>query len=903
MKKTFCLLLLLASVHWLSAQHVVKGVVLDKSTGESLIGVSIYNPATGAGTVTDVDGYFDLNVGQAEATLQFSYVGYITREIKVIANQTNLGKIEMESDAIGLQDVTITSSVAIQRKTPVAVSTVTGLEIEERLGSQEFPEILKTTPGIHVNRQGGGFGDSEAYMRGFDNTNIAVMVNGVPMNDMENGNVYWSNWAGLNDVTATMQAQRGLGASKVSAPSVGGTINIITKGIDSKRGGSVQYALGNDGYNKIAFSVSSGMTDNGWAFTVLGSRTWGNGYVQGTDFEGYNYFVNIAKRLGESHQLSLTAFGAPQKHYQRDGALTMAGWEEVAKYMADGKSKYRYNASYGFDQNGQRKTAEYNEYHKPQISLNHTWQIDHKSSLATALYTSIGRGNGYSGQGNDEFSNYSYQSWYGARYGELNKTFRKADGTFDYGAIYDINSASNYGSMLVMSKSKNYHNWYGLLSTYTNKFAEYIDFYAGLDLRYYKGTHTNEIVDLYGGDYYMDPERGGVSVENNIAAADKAWRYQKLGVGDVVYRDYDGYVMQEGVFTQAEYNRESFNIFLAGSISYTNYWRYDRFYYDAEHARSETVGFLGGTVKTGANYNINKYNNIFLNVGYISRAPKFAYGAFMQSTTSNAINVNAKNEQVMSAEIGYGFHNSWLSANLNAYFTEWMDKTMTKSGTLENQEEYYMNMTGVNARHMGVELDIKAEPTQWMEITAMFSWGDWTWDSDSVVGYAYDAHGQALRPDGTITTPGAPDQAYAIINMKGIQVGGSAQTTAALGMTFKPMKGLRVGGEYVLYDRNYAYYSLSGSNLSLGKTVNVLAPWKIPTGGQLDLRASYRFQMGKLDAVISGNVNNVLDQFYIEKAYNPSSIVSGSVTEANLDNVYMYFSTGRTYSIRLKINF
>ena len=167
---------------------------------------------------------------------------------------------------------------------PTAVSQVTALEIEERLAGQEFPEVLKNTPGVHANGQGGGWGDSEIWMRGFDNTNVATMINGVPMNDMEGGTVYWSNWQGLSDVTSVMQTQRGMGASKLSSPSVGGTINIVTRGIDAKKGGVLSYALGNNGYNKVAFSVSTGLLKNGWAITVMGSRTWGDGYIQGTGF-------------------------------------------------------------------------------------------------------------------------------------------------------------------------------------------------------------------------------------------------------------------------------------------------------------------------------------------------------------------------------------------------------------------------------------------------------------------------------------------------------------------------------------------------------------------------------------------------------------------------------------------
>ncbi len=888
------------SVSAFAQTTTVKGQLVDAETGEPLVGAAVMVEGTSQGSVTDVDGYFKQSVA-ANATLVFKYVGYKDLKQKVVRKgaSVDLGVIKMQPDAVMLNDVVITSSVAVARKTPVAVSNVPMGFIEEKLGTQEFPEILKSTPGVHANKDGGGYGDSEIYMRGFDNSNIAVMVNGVPMNDMEWGGVYWSNWAGLTDVTRTMQTQRGLGASKVSAPSVGGTINIITKGIESKKGGTISYALGNDGMNKMLFSASTGVSKSGWSMTLLGSKTWGNGYVQGTDFEGYNYFMSISKRINEAHQLTLTAFGAPQRHYQRDGALTIKGWQEAEKVY--GIKNYKYNSTYGFDNNGQRQSAEYNVYHKPQISLNYQWQINHKSSLSTVAYVSIGRGYGNSGQGNEDYG-YSYRDWNGAYYGELQTKFRKGDGTFDYGAIQDINEASEHGSMLVMSQSKNYHNWYGLLSTYTTKIGEYIDFYGGIDFRYYKGTHTNEISDLFGGKYFIDSTRGDVLSENNINASNSNWRYQKLGVGDVVYRDYDGYVMSEGAFFQAEYNRDKLSAFVAGSLSNTGYWRYDRFYYDEAHAKSDVVNFLGFTAKGGANYNLTDNHNVFFNLGYISRAPKFSYGAFMQATTSHAINENAKNEKVLSFELGYGFRNSWLTANLNAYYTKWIDKTMTKSGTMDNQTEYYMNMTGVDALHKGVELDVKITPLEWLEITGMVSLGDWKWDSNAT-GYAYDAHGIPLTSTGETTTIGSPDHASASINLKGVRVGGSAQTTAAVGATFKLNKSIRVGADWTYYGRNYAYYSLSGSNLTLGKEVTVLDPWKIPSASQFDLNASYRFKLGKLDAILSGNVNNLLDYQYISKAFNPNTISSSSLQEATADNIYCYYAFGRTYSLRLKINF
>ena len=110
---------------------------------------------------------------------------------------------------------------------------------------------------------------------------------------MENGRVFWSNWAGLSDVTTAMQVQRGLGSSKLAISSVGGTINIITKTTDKKKGGSILSSVGNDGHFKNLASYSTGKNENGFAASFLLSRTAGEGYVAGTEFEGYLSLIHI----------------------------------------------------------------------------------------------------------------------------------------------------------------------------------------------------------------------------------------------------------------------------------------------------------------------------------------------------------------------------------------------------------------------------------------------------------------------------------------------------------------------------------------------------------------------------------------------------------------------------------
>ncbi|WP_294613894.1 TonB-dependent receptor [uncultured Bacteroides sp.] len=877
------------------AQTTVRGQLVDSETGEPLVGAAVMIEGTSQGTVTDIDGYFKQSVAQG-GTLLFKYVGFkdLKKKITQKGASVDLGTIKMEPDAVMLADVTITSSIAVARKTPVAVSTIDPVFIEEKLGTQEFPEILKSTPGIYATKDGGGFGDSKINIRGFKSENSAMMVNGVPMNGMENNKVYWSNWSGLSDVTRSIQVQRGLGAAKVASPAVGGSINIITKTTEAKKGGSVSYAMGNDGYNKILFNLSSGLSKDGWAFSLLGAKTWGDGYIQGTEFEGYTWFVSIAKRFNDNHQLSLTAFGAPQWHNQRSNqnGLSIKEWQRVKQYMGE-DSPYKYNSTFGY-RHGQSYNSSRNSYHKPQISLNHLWQIDQKSSLSTALYVSIGRGDGYRGTGDSTYSN----SWYGSTNGLVNTQFRRPDGTFDYDAVETMNAESTNGSKMVMSKMMNNHLWYGLLSTYTTKLGENFDFYGGIDFRYYKGLHQDILTDLFGGTYFIDSyNRKNVTAENNPAVGGNSnYINQKLNVGDVLRRDYDGFVMYEGVFAQLEYNQDKLSAFVSGGASNTGYWRYDRMYYSKDKAKSSTKNYLGGNIKGGANYNLTENHNIFVNAGYINRAPMFDT-SFINSQTSHDRNPDAKNEKIMSFEVGYGYRSRFFTANLNGYYTRWMDKALYDSGTTADGLRWAMNMTGANADHWGVELDFVAKPLNWLDITGMFSWGDWRWGGIAS-GYLFDSQGQMLQNTrGDVVTDMANAEQYQYqIDMDNVSVGGSAQTTAALGVGVRPVKGLRLGVDWNFFSRNFADYDINANVATQKEPYVIGSPWKIPSYSTFDLSAGYTFDFGKIRATLSGNVNNVLDQEYIADARDGSTHDWESATR-------VLYGFGRTYSVRLKFNF
>lgn len=824
---------------------VISGKVTDPG-GETLAGASVYFKGTTVGTVANLDGAFALRTQlSGEQTLVISSIGMITLEtpINLTGNTVDLGIVILESDAVGLVEVSVFASIAIDRKTPVPVSNIKPAQIIEQLGMQEFPEILKSTPGVYATKQGGAFGDSRINIRGFNSRNSAHMINGVPVNDMENGWVYWSNWAGLADVTRTMQIQRGLGAAKIALPSVGGTINILTKTTDAEAGGIASYGVGNDGYQKMGLTLSSGLTDNNWATTVSLAKSNGNGYVDGTKFESYSYFLNVSKIVNDDHRLAFSLFGAPQWHGQRYDPMS------IDTYKDPTINSIRYNADWGY-KNGEVFNIRKNFYHKPMGILNHFWNVSEKLNLLTAAYLSIGTGGGTGPLGENKF--------YDPNYLRENQP--------DVDRIVDENIANGAGgSETILRSSNNNHFWTGILTNANFEMYDWLTLSGGIDIRYYKGEHYRDVRDLLGGDYFLD--NSDINNPNNAAT-----------VGDKVAYWNDGLVLWEGLFGQGEAVFGDLTAFVSGAVNNKSYSRVEYFLeeHDGSGAQSPWYNFFGFSAKGGANYNLTDNHNVFVNAGFFENQPLFQ--AVFNNYTNDA-NANAPNEKVASFEVGYGFRSGIFSGNVNAYYTTWKDKSRV-IGYRVGGEDFFANLQGINARHMGVEFDFLTKPTDKLSINGMASLGDWRGMNDIIGAQFFDDLNNLV--------------ATASVYIKDVHVSDAAQTTAALGMSYELLRGLKFGFNYNYYDNLYAEFQPENRTSEPADGINPDA-WKVPAYNLMDLYAVYRFEMGPYNASLVGNINNLLDTEYISDADDGGN--------HDWRSAMVYYGWGRSWSVSLRINF
>ena len=830
--------------------------------------------------------------------------------------QTVKDTVSREKD---IEQVVLTgvADIAKERKTPVAVSTIKEAQIIEKLGNQEFPEILNTTPSVYATKGGGGFGDGKTVIRGFSQENIAVMINGVPVNDMENGAVYWSNWAGLSDVTSAMQVQRGLGSSKLAIASVGGTINVLTRAADKKQGAIVSVGVGNDDYHKSLFAYNSGKGASGWATSFLMSRTAGSMYADGTQFEGYNYYFALGYQLNAKHDFQFTMTGAPQWHNQRTTYSPIStfldmGDGKLDKVYSDEPNR-RYNPDWGW-RNGEVLSNRVNYYHKPVISLNWDWKMSAKSKLNSVFYGSFGRGGGTGDLGR-------ISTGVGTSTGGVS-SFVGADGQINFGKIATINAAVNLntaaaGSTVVRRSSINSHNWFGAIISFNHKINDNINFTIGTDDRYYYGYHYQIVSDLYGAKGYKDNTNQNfytTTANNSWVAAPRIisntfapkpnWNPfgGKLNKEeDMVAYNNDGEVLWYGGFGQLEYSNDNLSAFVSGAVSNQSFQRIDHFIIDgvtllngqkagfATSATNNTIiqataanpalntktGFkdlLGYNVKGGLNYNINEQHNVFANVGYYSKQP------FLNSVypnNKNYLNPNLTNEKIFGVEAGYGFRSAFITANLNLYRTSWKDRFLRRGGlnidldgnpatTADNYTNAYANFQGITEIHQGVELELTGKVHEMLSLNGMVSVGDWYYEGNASGNLFSETNEQI----------GTGSQTVYVDKVK---VGGAAQQTAALGFTFKPTDWFSFDGLYRGVRKLYANLNLLNFSTERAGQNGAL---ELPSYGLVDLGVSFKLRLNnpKQYFTLRGNIYNLLDKTYISES---NTNVLNNLTQAD----------------------
>ncbi|NOX87251.1 MAG: TonB-dependent receptor [Chlorobi bacterium] len=849
-------ILFLLCIRFAFPQYVLTGTIVDAGNRKPLRGIHVIIKDSGKGSVSNDDGYFSITTDSYKGTLSVQGVGYKTATIPfhIKENTKDLGLISLQQEIINLNEITVSAGLVTGKETPVTVSTIHAKTIHNELGDRPLPFSFDQIPGVYTVRNGGGSGDAEMSIRGFSQENVAVMVDGVPINGVENGLIYWSNWLGLASAAAEIQIQKGPGFSNAAVNSVGGSINIVTEPASRTRGGSVSYGITSYGNQEVVLNLNSGKMKNGWSISLMGSYLKGPGYIDATYVSGWSYYLAVSKKINKRNKLTLTLMGAPQRHGQRTLKLS------DDEYRRHGNL---FNKDWG-SYNGKINNASENFYHRPFLGINHYFTIDKDKKLATSVYLIMGNGGG---KWSENF-NYSPTIF----------SFRNESGQIDWPAIYRNNAThggryvlntgdtvSGY-SLNVQTHFLASHIETGLLSTWQQQINGHFKFVAGIHYRYFNSFLREKITDLLGGQFYID--------DYSWAVEGDAGRNEVKSVDDIIKVNNNSVINFVNAYAQLFFEGGPFNAYVSVNGNNNWYQRIDRYNY-VENTKSNMVVLPGFDVRGGLGYQPAGQHNLYVNGAFISKAPyfKYVFGNF-----NNQPVINLQNERVKTIEAGYRFESPKWMVNLNGYYTLWSNVSLLTDEyvQLESNLQTRALINGLDAVHQGIELEAKAKPIRNLKLGAFLMLGDFRW-KNNVEATLFNNE----------NTPVDTIRVYA----KNIYVGGTAQQQFGLNLEFRLLNFFNIRAEWVYLDKIFARFS----PVSRIDPDDAGQPFRLPGYQVVNAYIGIPFKISNMPVLLQINGYNLLNNNYIEWGEDG--------TGHDLDTFRGFWSFGRNFDFKFRLYF
>ena len=922
----------------------VSGTVTDANTGRAIPGANITVDGTELGAATDEDGNYSIEGIESGSSISASVIGYEDQQSFADSETLDFTLAPM---AIEMSELEVLASRAGEN-TPVAYTNVSKEDLNLRLGSRDIPLALNTVPSVYATGQGGGAGDARINVRGFNQRNVAVMLNGIPVNDMENGWVYWSNWDGLADATSSIQLQKGLSAQNLATPSIGGSMNIITDPSAQERRGMFKQEIGAYGFLKSTLSFHSGlMMDDKLAVSTTLVRKTGKGYYEGTWTDAYAYYLDATYSLNESHRLQFYALGAPQQHgqnryrqniavYDTDFAKSLGDYDQEAltKYneagrdfnqntstiseesqaildAAGGQHWQMYSVRDGVKRHEQDRLNErMNFFHKPQVALNHYWNIQDNMRLTNSVYWSGGMGGGSGHYGSiDRDPAVEGNAWWAS-----------SPWKYNYDKTIAYNDTSSTGSKGVLRNSNNRQSTIGVLSKFSMDVNDNLSAELGVDWRTAQIYHVKEIRDLLGGQYF-------VNTDSDFDADGT-----QKGLGDAIDYNFTNTVDWLGLLGQVQYETGALSAYGMAGMTTVRYTMWDHFKqasnYDYSYVQEKdgssadwvTGGGNSGElyieadpisttqIKGGLMYGLGDalsffefipvfgklYDNtdLWFNFGLIDKAPTF--DQVIQDWDAKMA-TDPANEKFTAFELGFNLssNDGTMASKLNIYSTTWSDRVQTKTAgdQGDSTDDIIVYLSGINQAHTGVEVEIAAQVHEMVRLDLAVGLGNWR--------FTDDASGSYRDGDSDVNFN------YAL---KDLYVGDMPQANMALGVTLTPLDGAVLQFNYRYYDKHYADWGVSSREYSDGTDENDIdraQGWNAPAYGILDIHGSYElpFELGPAKPSLFLHVFNALDEVYIQDATDNSRYNGWESPYHGADDAEVFFGMPMSFNLGISVDF
>ena len=622
--------------------------------------------------------------------------------------------------------------------------TFTEAQLGEDENVTQSVSIISSGTNAYANEVGYRWSPMRFKYRAYNAKYNDIYINGNPVNDIERGDFRYSFVGGLNNQTRNMESALPFEPNDFSMTGLGGSNNYNFRPSAMPVGQRISLAGANRNYTlRGMYSYNSGLNDKGWAWSAGLTYRWADrGYVEGTFYNSLSYFLGVEKVFNDHHSLSLVTWGNPTERGTQSASTDEMYW------LAN---NYNYNPNWGY-QNGKKRNARVVNDYAPAALLTWDFKIDDGMKLTTSLLgkysmyssTRLNYNNGVN-PAPDYYSlmpSYFYNVW----------NDKSTDGTIKNQSASDLAAWTAARDYLMASKANRQINWDRLY--YSNKMASaqgadamyYQQAYhddqlafslssalhtdltknstlnLGLNLSTNKGMHYQTMEDLLGAttfhnsNYYVigtyAENASQVFYDLNDGSTPK-----EVHKGDRFGYDYNVFVNRAQAWAGYDVNLNFMRFFVNGRIGGTSLQRDGKMRNglapNNSYGKSGTARFLDGGGKAGMNINLGRGNTVSLGAGYEWKAPT-ASVAFSSPQINNDFVKDLTNEKIFSSEIGYQLQNSWLHANIQAYYTRLQDVTEYSMFYYDSNKSFsYVSLSGIAKHYYGVEagLDFKLSST------------------------------------------------------------------------------------------------------------------------------------------------------------------------------------------------
>ena len=921
MKKLVLSLLFLFQAVFVMAQNqsTVKGKVVDSKSQSPLGSVKVMIQSNEQFVTTNSLGEFQISgISDGNQILVISVDGYNTQNfpIEVVANQTlDVGLLFLDEDITSEQQLSLV--------------TITENDLgDDNSGSESTAGLLQSSRDTYQQAAAFNWGQARFRMRGLDNEYGVTMINGISMNKIYDGRPQWSNWGGLNDATRNQEFTLGSAPSDYTFGGILGTQEINTRASLYRKGTRISQSGTNTNYSwRSMFTHNSGLMENGWAYSISGSRRWAReGYFEGSDYGANSFFASVEKRINKKHSLNFTTIYA-----QNTRGKSSPNTDEVNNLMG-----IKYNSYWGW-QDGKKRNSRDKDVEEPILMLSHYWKISDKTTINTNVAYQTGSiGNSrldYQTANSPDPTYYKNLPSYFSNLGDIAganvaQNYFLNNSQINWNAMYyaNQNSSVNPGkSLYALYEDRTDDKQITANSILFSDLSDNVKLNAGASFKKLKSHNFQHMLDLLGGQYFsdVDPFYSGDQTQSDLNNPNR-----QIKVGDEYGYNYNLNAVVADAFTQFKFTYKKVDFYLAQSFSRTQYQREGLYrngiYANTSFGKGSKQNFENFGFKGGLTYKITGQHLLDFNGVYMTKAPNMR-NTFANARINNNITPELNSETIASLDASYVVRTPKFKARVTGFASRVQNATEISFFYAEgigedvdgNDQDSFISelLTGIEKRNFGAEIGLEYQFTSTIKGTVAASYGQYLYGNNPNLKINDDAQATLTNTQPVVDF----GKAY----LKNYRLPGMPQTAASLGLEYRDPNFWWVGANINYLADSYLdvsnitrtdNFSLNSIGISYpGATEEAvrqaLKQEKFANFNLLNLTGGKSWRIDNKTIGFFASINNVLDTTYKTGGFEQSR--KATFPDLQADNANgtpsfgpkYFYGYGRTYFINVYVNF